>query len=325
MSSAFAMFELRVLNGLHQGAALPLVGDQWVIGANDDHDLALYDPGIASLHCRLSRTEEGWNLAAEQMPINDDEGRASNAMTLTPNQPFAIANVWLCLASAEEPWPDVPALVTPADANGQPPQSSASPTRKSMPGVPSLKLVSAVIAGVVVGLVGGAWGLSQSEAPPSAVKVTAAKAPQSPAQPSPATGPSSSSGSTHLKNREQVRRLLTTQLAERLLTEVTVEELEEGLVLKGNLEEEALEVYQRMLKSFKERYPTTVPIVDQVGIVGTSLPFTLVQIIAGNNAHLVTADGLQIYVGDVVQGLRLTRIEEHKIIFDGDQHIEVSW
>lgn len=325
MLSAFAMFELRVLNGLHQGAALPLVGDQWVIGASDEHDLALYDPGIAALHCRLSRTEDGWNLAAEQMSINDDEGHASDTITLTPNQPFALANVWLCLASAEEPWPDVPALATPTDANGQAPQSSSSSARKSLPGVPSLKLISAVIAGVVVGLVGGAWGLSQSEAPPSAGKAAPAQARQIPAPSSPAASPARSAGSTSLKNREQIRRLLTTQLAERLLTEVTVEELEEGLVLKGNLKEEALEVYQRMLRSFKERHAITIPIVDQVGIVGTSLPFTLVQIIAGNNAHLVTADGLQIYVGDVVQGLRLTRIEEHKIIFDGDQHIEVSW
>ncbi|WP_434698163.1 FHA domain-containing protein [Pseudomonas sp. D1-1] len=319
------MFELRVLNGLHQGAALPLVGDQWVIGANDEHDLALYDPGIAALHCRLSRTEEGWNLAAEQMPINDDEGRGSNAITLTPNQPFALANVWLCVAPAEEPWPDVPALATPANANGQAPQSLSPSARKSMPGVISLKLISAVIAGVVVGLVGGAWGLSQSEVPSGAVKVAPAQTPKNPTQSSPAAVPARSADSTSLKNREQIRRLLTTQLAERLLTEVTVEELDEGLVLKGNLKEEALEVYQRMLQSFKERYPTTVPLIDHVGIVGTNLPFTLVQIIAGNNAHLVTADGLQIYVGDVVQGLRLVRIEEHKIIFDGDQHIEVSW
>ena len=28
------MFELRVLNGLHQGAALPLIGEQWLIGAH---------------------------------------------------------------------------------------------------------------------------------------------------------------------------------------------------------------------------------------------------------------------------------------------------
>lgn len=38
------MFELRVLSGLHQGAALPLIGEQWLIGADAEHDLALYDP-----------------------------------------------------------------------------------------------------------------------------------------------------------------------------------------------------------------------------------------------------------------------------------------
>ena len=33
------MYELRVLDGLHQGAALPLFGEQWSLGANADADL----------------------------------------------------------------------------------------------------------------------------------------------------------------------------------------------------------------------------------------------------------------------------------------------
>lgn len=323
MPDFFEMFELRVLNGLHQGAALPLVGDQWVIGADDEHDLALHDPGIASAHCRLHRTEGGWDLAAEQASIHDHKGRALNALTLVPNQPFALANVWLCLVPAEAPWPPVPALPTPEGSGGHGAHPLPSSAYKSIPGVPSLKLISAVIAGLVVGLVGGAWGLSQSEAPSPAARVSAPAPSKNPARS--ATAPALPSDSASLKSREQIQRLLKTQLAERLLTEVTLEERGEGLVLKGNLRQEALEVYQRMLKSFREQHSSTVPLIDEVGVVGTSLPFTLVQIISGNNAHLVTADGLQIYVGDEVNGLRLTRIDEHKIVFDGDQHIEVSW
>jgi hypothetical protein len=44
------MFELRVMSGLHQGAALPLIGDRWVVGAQEDSDLVLYDPGILTQH-----------------------------------------------------------------------------------------------------------------------------------------------------------------------------------------------------------------------------------------------------------------------------------
>lgn len=47
------MFELRVLNGQRQGAALPLFGEQWSIGAHPDADLMLNDPGIAEQHARL--------------------------------------------------------------------------------------------------------------------------------------------------------------------------------------------------------------------------------------------------------------------------------
>jgi len=47
------MFELRVLDGQHQGAALPLFGEQWSMGAHPDTDLSLYDPGIAEWHVWL--------------------------------------------------------------------------------------------------------------------------------------------------------------------------------------------------------------------------------------------------------------------------------
>ena len=44
------MYELRVLDGQRQGAALPLFGEQWSIGAQADADLVLNDPGVAEQH-----------------------------------------------------------------------------------------------------------------------------------------------------------------------------------------------------------------------------------------------------------------------------------
>lgn len=59
------MFELRVLDGMHQGAALPLFGEQWSIGAHPDADLALYDPGIAERHVRLQCVDQRWSVHCE--------------------------------------------------------------------------------------------------------------------------------------------------------------------------------------------------------------------------------------------------------------------
>ena len=54
------MFELRVLDGSHQGAALPLFGEQWSLGANAGADLLLDDPGVAEHHARLLLLEGRW-------------------------------------------------------------------------------------------------------------------------------------------------------------------------------------------------------------------------------------------------------------------------
>ncbi|EGH08776.1 type III secretion apparatus protein, YscD/HrpQ family, partial [Pseudomonas savastanoi pv. glycinea str. race 4] len=35
--------------------------------------------------------------------------------------------------------------------------------------------------------------------------------------------------------------------------------------------------------------------------------------------------GRRIYVGDEVDGLRLTRIDNQRLQFDGNRHIEVNW
>ncbi|SQA96503.1 type III secretion apparatus protein, YscD/HrpQ family [Cedecea neteri] len=56
------MYELRVLNGLHEGAALPLSGECWQLGNAADSDLQLNDGGIKASHAQLSRSAEGWLL-----------------------------------------------------------------------------------------------------------------------------------------------------------------------------------------------------------------------------------------------------------------------
>lgn len=39
----------------------------------------------------------------------------------------------------------------------------------------------------------------------------------------------------------------------------------------------------------------------------------------------MTADGRRMYVGDEKDGLRLTKIDDQRLQFDGDRHIEVTW
>ncbi|MBD1554523.1 FHA domain-containing protein [Pseudomonas typographi] len=314
------MFELRVLTGLHQGAALPLVGEQWLIGSHDELDLALHDPGVEQRHCRLRRDGERWTLNAEDGAVLDDEGHA--LATLQPGSPFVLGSVWLAVAAADTAWPTlpVPAPGAAAQGAGDPPtQPSAghSAARRR----PSLfNRVTLITVGILVGVVGSAWSLSHSDAPSEAALVGTGVDSAAGQSAPPAAG----DHRTRL-SAEQAQLRLKTMLSDRLLNDVTVEQTAKGLVLRGNLQEEARPVYQRMLERFEGSYQIPVALVDEVSAGGSALPFVIVQIMSGPQAHLVTADGKRLYVGDELAGLRLTRIDDGRVEFEGERHYEVRW
>lgn len=330
------MFELRVLTGLHQGAALPLVGEQWGIGADADQDLALHDPGVEQQHCRLQRQGEDWLLNAAEGRIADEEGHLHASTLLTPNTTFVLGSVWLCVSPAQDPWPSLPAVIP--EARSEQASQSEAPASAPLEKVESrsrfFNRTTGVVIGVLLGIAGSAWSLSRSAAPASQQMALSAPAQQlanpneqhggtKSAQIRPAETPASKR--IRLVSVDDVERQLKTMLSERLLGDVSVEQTPEGLALSGNLKPESQLVYQRMLQRFKDRYDTPVALIDNVSASGSGLPFTIVQIMSGPHAHLVTADGRRLYVGDELGGLRLTRIDDNRIQFDGDRHYEVSW
>jgi len=58
VATAKPMLELRILNGLHRGATLPLDGDAASLGSGANNDVVLLDPGIAAEHGRLVRNQQ---------------------------------------------------------------------------------------------------------------------------------------------------------------------------------------------------------------------------------------------------------------------------
>ena len=110
------LFELRVLSGLHEGAALPLFGECWSIGADQDADLELYDPGVAARHARLHGMAGRWTVQAQEGLLQDDAGTVRAQITdLAPGRAFAIGGIRLCVADTQSAWLD-----EPADAVAQP-------------------------------------------------------------------------------------------------------------------------------------------------------------------------------------------------------------
>lgn len=297
------MFELRVLSGLHRGAALPLVGDQWVVGAAEDADLALYDPGVCARHLRLERVEQQWRLALLDGAASDAQGQPwTPTQPLPVNAPFAVAGIWLCLAPAEQPWPQEATLesATPPPGSADNPKPAARPSW-------SRRLL---IAAGVITVASSAWAFTSQPAKPVET------------DPAQALG----RGKVTLDNLTAVRLELHRMLQERdLAAQVQVESRDDRLVLVGELPRQRLAVVERLVERFNERYQTSVAVTANVREQQTQLPFQITQIVGGKRGHVVTSDGRRLFLGDQIDGLRLTAIGNDKVTFEGDQRYEVTW
>lgn len=292
---AAVLFELRVLSGLHEGAALPLFGECWSIGADQDADLELYDPGVAARHARLHGMAGRWTVQAQEGLLQDDAGTVrAQIADLAPGRAFAIGGIRLCVADTQSAWLD-----EPADAVAQPgaPVTAGSKSKWLAPGI-------LVLVPILMALAWQPMGTAPALAP----------------QPSPA------SNKRQLATTAQVHQQLLKMLIERDLgNTVRLQVAADRITLGGEVGQDSLALVSRMLERFEVQFETPVAIVNQVQQTSTVLPFRIVQIIGGPKAHVVLADGRRLFFGDEVQGLRLTAIDNRRVLFEGRQRHEVNW
>jgi len=299
------MFELRVLDGLHQGAALPLFGEQWSIGAHADADLVLSDPGIAEQHALLRLAGSTWSVQAQAGLLQDAKEQVVAQIThLALGEQFAVGVIRLYVALADQPWPEAPAPATPAKVMAK----ATSMTLKLSALGPSQqkRLISVVlVVAVIIMLVGIA---STGEPDPQASLMPTV--PQK----------------TELASPFEVRQQLLNMLSERDLSQrVSLQVINGQVALNGNVSDEDLALVTRMLGRFGELFDSVVPVISRVRARDNELPFKIVQIIGGANGHVVLEDGARLFVGDEVDDLRLVMIDNSKVVFEGAQRYEVRW
>lgn len=298
------MFELRVLNGLHQGAALPLFGDQWSLGAHADADLLLKDAGIAKHHARLRLLEGIWSVQAEAGLLGVDGQVMAQIANLMLNVPFSMGAVQLCVTVADHPWPQVqaPQAAPPprgVDASPALVLSSISPSQQK-------RLISLVLVCAVVVVLLGITSTREREAQASLMPAATQK--------------------HELGSSFEVRQQLLKMLGERELSErVSLQVVNGQIVLDGEASQEETELVARMLTRFAEQFDTSVPVMSRVRMRDSALPFKILQIVGGTNGHVVLEHGERLFVGDEVDGLRLVLIDNNKVVFDGPQRYEVRW
>ena len=104
------MLELRILTGLHRGAALPLEGDTIRLGSAAENDIVLLDPGMPALACAMFRSgESDWRYRACASARSD--GEAFDAVGATDDTALVAGARWFAgpvLIGCDEegsPWP----------------------------------------------------------------------------------------------------------------------------------------------------------------------------------------------------------------------------
>ena len=301
--NAGEMFELRVLSGLHQGAALPLFGDQWCIGASAEADLELYDPGIEAQHAQLFCIDGRWQVQARQGLLQDECGAVlARIANLAPRVEFSIGGIRLCIASIDSFWLQEPVHV-PGTSNEVAVNERAAPTVNRW----KTGLICALLVLVPLAVAGG------MVLPPNDVMP-------------PPREESSASDKRQLATPAEVHQQLRKMLIERELGhQVSLELASDQITLGGEVSKESQALVSRMLARFSAQFETTVPIINQVQALSSDLPFRIVQIIGGQKAHVVLADGRRLFFGDEIDGLRLTVIDNHRLLFEGKQRYEVKW
>lgn len=299
------MFELRVLDGLHQGAALPLFGEQWSIGAHAEADLVLSDPGIAEQHAVLRLVGSTWSVQAQAGLLQDAKGQVVAQITaLAVGEQFGVGAIGLYVALADQPWPEAPVPATPAKVTAK--QAPQMLKLSALGHTQQKRLISVVLVVAVIIMVVG-------------IASTGERDPQASLMP---TVPQK----IELASPFEVRQQLLNMLSERDLSQrVSLQVINGQVALNGDVSDEDVALVARVLGRFGEQFDSVVPVISRVRARDNELPFKIVQIIGGANGHVVLEDGARLFVGDEVDDLRLVMIDNSKVVFEGAQRYEVRW
>lgn len=308
------MYELRVLSGQHQGAALPLCGDAWCIGRDDSADLFLQDNGVGTKHAELFLKENCWTLHLAESTGCDFYEQGRMEYVLNENTPFSLGGVWLCITSSEMSWgeikrPDAGEEVQKEAEKKEDVHSEHSVKIASKQNNENyryakvMRLVSFTIM-LLLSCTILSWILQPT------IAQTGRDENQRPV----------------LATLQEMRPALLAMLRERNLIPGVKIDMQKGkIVLYGELSKERILILDRMIARFHNEYNAMPQLVNNTRPLSEKLPFRIVQVSTGGHANIVTDEGKRVFIGDDIDGLHLASITDNRILFTGNKNIEVNW
>jgi len=356
--------ELRVLSGLHRGAALAVADGLLTMGASPRSDVMVADPGIAPEHVQITKQDGRCTLLPVGGQVFDAYGSALHeAAEVVAGAVYRMGEVWIGFFEESDPWLDAipaPALPQgdiqqqPTIARQEPAPMAAKTLRAKM--TQALKarftrwlqrlrqdsrrrkvavIAAAVLCAIVLPLAWMGTGPATGSATNAAVRarakalVAAARAEQ---EPLPASGASTAaSGPEPAAKRpaltpDQLAEQFQRFLADRsLLDKVELELANDRWDIRASLDEEDKSRLERALRNFQAKFAPPVAIHVSVVPLSDLLPFRVVQVSSGKAANVVLDDGQRLFIGDSAEGYKLMSVEQGKLVFSGRRTIEVAW
>lgn len=337
------MLELRVLSGIHRGAVLQLNESHqkdYSIGSYDYADMLLLDAGVASNHLHIHYEQDTWFLSAKAQTLTVDAQALGmdEKIPLQAYQHFYLAGIWLGTAYEHDAWDvlePLPNLDTQNLNNTQ--QSLESYTENNDADEENLNLdvaqanLYAQDAGMqdhkfsfkskVFGVLGLLMltGFATANVFFADTKTKPVETTQENSQP------------TQIKfekqyySREEMATILEQKLLEAEFSKhVNVSYNVDGWLINSSLTDEDKPRLEKIIETFNQTYKPRFPIDVRYVKLENLLGIKITQVISGKLAGVVLEDDTRLYIGDEIKGYKLISVLGNKVVFQGEQTIEIK-
>ncbi|VUD40244.1 hypothetical protein TDB9533_00027 [Thalassocella blandensis] len=307
------MLELRILNGLHQGASLSLDEERIILGSSLEADIEVIDPGIKQRHCAIEYLADRntWYVQALEGELSIGfESKRANVVEVAADLVIKVGCIHVGFFNAEDPWD--------LEKYSRPEIMQLGTKRRAIP-LGQYKMYFGVFA-----VAGSLLTYSFADDGSSADEAAAVATPAAQHQPTLDTM-SAVAAKEEKESLIDVEAELKHMLRQRgLLKKVHLTGAENQWVISGSLSQDDLDTVSRMIARFKVAYPD-VELADTTAPPKSVLPFEIRSVSSGMYAHILTTEGQRIYIGDQVAGFTLKKIEKDKILFSGESDVELLW
>ncbi len=329
------MLELRVLRGLHRGAALPLRSETITVGSDMSCDIVLLDSGIAPRHVRIAFEANRWLFIAEDGEVLQIEHE--QLVTHAEAGFHALANlsgsdVYLCIVDEESDWiseSDLAALPvsnrktqsagsTSGSGSGSGSSSAAVPDKPFRRRSKALFFAASLwIVAVAFALTGFLWNRP--------ALVAATKKPTESERKSRLDPASAPAANASMPTQAEILEATAKMIRRDDLNSVVTYQLLDGtLQFRGELSVEERIRFEHTVTSLNTAWRGEVPIKAMTTSVSTAAPFRITQVLYAKIPSVMIDSGERVFIGQSIHGYRLVSVDAGKIVFDGKRRLEIK-